>query len=402
MMVVSRHKLSRVKYKNMTNSYISQNWGYLLIGQVSKNLIHILEGEEALDIYSGNRQLQERAKDLIFTLSGEESCLFYVRRFNIDQHDNRREIWTLTLATDQNHFDFTSRLNQFPQLSQLDKQKTLQLWGTSYQDNSGCLGIYKICLVANQEGGKDAFSVPFYINLFPDQNREIGIPREAFNQIVTQPFWINYVPIETQIQRWKEFFNVEERLVESKQFCVRFSSHNLLNIGDNNRITFTIDENYARGINSNRLSNSLTSEELWQRIYQAQAKGKDITSLKDINQLDQRNSGRKLGRIERIRQDKNDIRIKIQSDLLRRFQEEVSTLEEDELTLSPEAYLIYKDNGSLSQIKRKDKALEKLKNCQTQNINLGNFFFDATQARPIQQEIVLNHDDLLLQNANEG
>ena len=244
----------------MPDNYTPQNWGYLLTGQVSENLIHKLEGEEALNNYGENWQIHERAKDLIFTLLGAESCLFYVRRFNIDQHDNRLEIWTLTLATDQNNFDFTSRLNQFSQLSQSDKQKTLQLWVTAYQNNSGCLGIYRIILVDNKEGQEDAFSVPFYINLVPDTNREIGIPKEAFDRIVTQPFCRDYVPSETQRKRWGEFLNVEKRLAESKQFCVRFSSHNFINIGDDNRITFKIDENFAFGINSNHLSNSLTSE----------------------------------------------------------------------------------------------------------------------------------------------
>ena len=115
-----------------------------------------------------------------------------------------------------------------------------------------------------------------------------------------------------------------------------------------------------------------------------------------------KNSGRNLGKIERIRQDQKDIRVEIQSDLLRRLQEEVTTIEEDELTLPPEAYLLYKNVGSLAQIEWKKVALTELERGQTHNINLGKFFFDATQARPIQQETVLNHDDLLLNNANDG
>ncbi|MFO0142284.1 MAG: hypothetical protein ACK513_12940, partial [Aphanizomenon sp.] len=79
----------------MPNNYTPQTWGYLLTGTVSERLIRTLEGQEALSNYSENWQIHERARDLIFTLLGVESCLFYVRRFNIDQHDNRLEIWTL-------------------------------------------------------------------------------------------------------------------------------------------------------------------------------------------------------------------------------------------------------------------------------------------------------------------
>ena len=269
----------------MPNNYTPQTWGYLLTGTVSERLIRTLEGQEALSNYSENWQIHERARDLIFTLLGVESCLFYVRRFNIDQHDNRLEIWTLTLATDQNHFDFTSRLNQFPQFLQSDTPKTLQLRSTAYRNNSGCLGIYEILLLDSELGKEDAFSRPFNIHLVPDINQEIGIPREAFEIITSQPLRLRreFVPTETQRKRWGEFLNVEKRLAESKQFCVRFSSHNLLNIGDDNRITFKIDENFAFGINSNRLSNSLTSEELWERIQQA--KYQNIELIINTNQF---------------------------------------------------------------------------------------------------------------------
>jgi superfamily I DNA and/or RNA helicase len=378
----------------MPNNYIPQTWGYLLTGTVSERLIRTLEGQEALNNYSENWQIHERARDLIFTLLGVESCLFYVRRFNIDQHDNKLEIWTLTLATDQNHFDFTSRLNQFPQLLQSDTPKTLQLRSTAYRNNSGCLGIYEILLLDSELGKEDAFSLPFNIHLVPDRNQEIGIPREAFEIITSQPLRRDFVPTETQIKRWGEFLNVEKRLAESKQFCVRFSSHNLLNIvDDNNRITFIIDENFARGINSNRLSNSLTSEELWERIQQAQ--GQDIQLIININQFHQNNSGIELGKIEKIRQEQKNIRIEIKSDIFRRIRE-------DELTLPAEGYLRYKNIGSLAQIRWKIAALTELEKGQTHNINLGKFFFDATQARPIEKEIVLNHDNLLLNNANDG
>ncbi|TAF05247.1 MAG: hypothetical protein EAZ77_14415 [Nostocales cyanobacterium] len=119
----------------MINNNTPQTWGYFLTGQVSERLIRTLEGEEALNNYTENWQIHERAKDLIFTLLGVQPCLFYVRRFNIDQHNNQREIWTLTLASDGKNFDFIHRLNQFDNFLNSEKQKTLQLWVTAYQNN---------------------------------------------------------------------------------------------------------------------------------------------------------------------------------------------------------------------------------------------------------------------------
>lgn len=375
----------------MPNNYTPQNWGYLLTGQVSENLIRTLEGQESLNNYSDENQYNtqlirnQRATELILDILGVETLPFYVRRFSSSQ-SAPFENWELTLATDTDDFIFPDKLR--------NRNQTLQLWTSVHTSGRGCLTVRFIRFVDIEEGNIDAFSLPFSINLVPDINQEIGIPREAFDRIVTQPFCTDYVPTETQSRRWHDFLNVETKLVERKQFCVRFSSHDFPEINGANCVIFKIDENCAFGINSSyNRDNRLTEEEIWQRIYQAQ--GEKIELIVDINQLNRRGSGIELGKIKRIRQDQKDIHFEIQSDLLRRLQEE-------EFIIPQEAYLVYKDVGSIQQIKLKIQALRELNLNHTQNINLGKFFFDATQARPIQQEIVLNHDDLLLQSANEG
>ncbi|WP_041233044.1 hypothetical protein [Cylindrospermum stagnale] len=59
----------------MPNNDTPQDWGYLLTGRVSENLIRRLEGEEALNNYSQNWQLHERANELILALLGVDNAL---------------------------------------------------------------------------------------------------------------------------------------------------------------------------------------------------------------------------------------------------------------------------------------------------------------------------------------
>ncbi|MDP5018142.1 MAG: AAA domain-containing protein, partial [Dolichospermum sp.] len=70
--------------------------------------------------------------------------------------------------------------------------------------------------------------------------------------------------------------------------------------------------------------------------------------------------------------------------------------------LPNQGYLFFDAAGDIKQIERKEKALEQLKQGRTQNPYLGNFLFDASQARPIIKRIKLNSKDLLLSSANAG
>ncbi|MEH2260227.1 AAA domain-containing protein [Nostoc sp.] len=63
-------------------------------------------------------------------------------------------------------------------------------------------------------------------------------------------------------------------------------------------------------------------------------------------------------------------------------------------------FLFFEAVGDIQQIRRKKAALTQLKQGHTQNPYLGNFLFDASQARPIQKTVELRPEDLLLSSAN--
>nr|WP_230966797.1 AAA domain-containing protein [Nostoc commune] len=63
-------------------------------------------------------------------------------------------------------------------------------------------------------------------------------------------------------------------------------------------------------------------------------------------------------------------------------------------------FLFFEAVGDIEQIRHKKEALRQLKQERTQNRYLGNFLFDASQARTIQKTVELRPEDLLLSSAN--
>ena len=64
-------------------------------------------------------------------------------------------------------------------------------------------------------------------------------------------------------------------------------------------------------------------------------------------------------------------------------------------------FLSFEAAGDLTQIKRQKKALDDLQMGIAQNPYVGEFFFDASKARPLQTTVKLKPEDLLLSGAND-
>jgi hypothetical protein len=207
------------------------DWGYRCRRYVCDKWIKDIEGSDALDSYpESGRERYERADALLAEIIGAKPCLFYVRRQPQSLKEPEYEIWEMTIATDHNGFQLPSKL--------LERQKTLQLWANVRKDGNECIWLRGINLVDLEQGEGDAFSSPSFINLVPNAQQRIGIPQEAFTQIMTMPICGSYVPTKEQIKRWGEYLEIEKRTAEKKQFCVPFVNHNHSNVVE--FITFTI------------------------------------------------------------------------------------------------------------------------------------------------------------------
>ncbi len=360
-----------------TSNSASTNWGYKYIAAARDHLIRQIEGSNALNAYPQFRDRDTRADELISELLGSEPCLFYIRRQR-EARNPEYEIWELIIATDRDNFKLPTKLQE--------RQQTLQFWASVRKDGTDFLELTKINLVDLEQGQIDAFSSAWLIRLLPYVVQDIGIPQEAFAQIATMPVCGAHVPTTEQIRVWGQYLGIQRRTAEKRQFCVPFVSHNYP--VSRQRITFTLNVDLA----TSNGSVSLTPEEFWQRA--GWARNGFVKLFENSAELANRRQGQELGDIETVEKSNNQIKIQLNSNL-------VDSLSSSNLELPTTGFLFFEDVGSLAQISWQEQALGNLREGHTQNLYLGEFFFDAAKARPIPATSPLSKTDLLLSEANE-
>ncbi|MEC4811758.1 MAG: AAA domain-containing protein [Scytonema sp. PMC 1069.18] len=196
------------------------------------------------------------------------------------------------------------------------------------------------------------------------------------------------VPTQQQLQVWNTFLDIEERIAKSRQFCVKFQSHNY---GANTRrVSFEIDVNTATldGFSEN----SLAQEDFWQRLKKAQ--NEDIVLFDSSPQyIRNKREGEKLGAIAEINSENNKICIRLDSDIVER-------MNRGRYQLPRQGFLYFEAAGDIHQINQKKKALENLRQGHSHNPYLSKFLFNASCARHPSKVIKLQPHDLLKRDAN--
>lgn len=193
------------------------------------------------------------------------------------------------------------------------------------------------------------------------------------------------LPTEDNLRIWQVFLQIEEKIAQARQFCVPFFSHNGFGI----RISFEIDVTSATLDGSDE--NSLVVENFWERVKRARNEEVKLFEITPTGQ-NWRNS-RQLGTIEEVVVNSGIIRVRLERDL-------AEYIAAGRYQLPATGFLFFEAVGDIQQIQRKKAALTQLKQGRTQNPYLGNFLFDASQARPIQKTVELRPEDLLLSSAN--
>ncbi|MUG97172.1 AAA family ATPase [Scytonema sp. UIC 10036] len=196
-----------------------------------------------------------------------------------------------------------------------------------------------------------------------------------------------FVPTTKQLQVWNTFLEIEERIAQSRQFCVPFHNHNYG--GDTRRVTFTIDAEAATldGASANKLDEN----DFWQRA--KKARNEEVMLFDSSPQYSNKRDGEKLGIIADVDFEESKIRIRLDSDLVER-------LNRGRYNLPRKGFLYFEAAGDIHQINQKKKALDNLRQGRSQNLLLGNFFFDVTKAKRPSKIIKLQHQDLLKRDAN--
>ncbi|WP_066384343.1 AAA domain-containing protein [Anabaena sp. CA = ATCC 33047] len=356
----------------------SEDWGYNLLGSAIDRLIRELEGQTVLEAYSEFQQRRGRANELMKELFGQKPCLFYVRRKGQGKQDGE-EIWELTIATDRDDALLPSRLENLG--------KTLGLRAAVEQNGYGGLQILSTRLLETKSGYGDGYALPCLLRLLPNYKYQINIPSAALNRIAKMPIYGDHLPTEEQIKAWKAFLQIEKKIAQARQFCVFFSGHNY---GSATR-TISFDINVDSATVDGAEENSLDAEDFWQRV--RRAKNEDIRLFETVPDRKNWRDSRQLGLIEGFDSQKCSIRVKLERELAEQMADGV-------YQLPSQGFLYFQAAGDIQQIRRKEKALEDLNQGRTQNPYLGNFLFDASQARPIQNIVQLQPEDLLLSSAN--
>lgn len=350
----------------------SSDWGYRFVGNAIDNFIRDVESQAALEEYPDFQDRRNRAEQLVLDLVGEEPRLFYVRRKGPGQEPGE-EKWELIIATDQDDVELPAMLEE--------RGKTLILVAAVNENGNGGLRLLSARLAPKDRGQVNGFAVPTRIRLLSDHRHRIGVPQSVLDRIAEMPTPGDCVPTEDQLQAWEAFLNIEERIARARQFCVPFVSHNY---GEATRnITFLIDANSATIDGS--VENSLNVDDFWQR-----AKGARNEKVK----LDG-DQGRELGSIEAVNLEHGRITVRLESEVF-------DLIAEGTYRLPNTGALSFEAVGAIVEIKRKKKALEDLKHGHAQNPYLGQFLFDASQARLPQETVQLQQQDLLLKSANDG
>ncbi len=339
-------------------------------------MISNFEGQAVVELYPDFWQRRERANELIFDLLGQEPRLVYVRRKGAGR-DPGEEIWDLTIATDQDDFQLPARLEKLEQ--------TLGFRAVVQQNGRGGLKVLSARLLQLSQGNADGYAVPYRLRLRPNHQYHIDIPLTALAQMAAMPVCGDHLPTEDYLRLWEVFLQIEEKIAKARQFCVPFFSHN----GFGRRISFEIDVTSATLDGSDE--NSLAVENFWERVKRAKNEEVKLFETTPIGQ-NCRNS-RLLGTIEEVVPNSCIIRVRLERDL-------ADYMVAGRYQLPATGFLFFEAVGDIQQIKRKKEALAQLKQGRTQNPYLGNFLFDASQARPIQKTVELRPEDLLLSSAN--
>jgi len=366
--------------KSLKMATKSEDWGYAFVGSTVDNLIRNLEGEAAVESYPEFLQRREHANKLMSECVGQKPCLFYVRRKGIGKEPGE-EIWELTIATDRDNFPLPTRLEKLG--------KTLNLLVAVSQDGNGGLRLLSVKLLQLARGHADSYTAPCCLRLLPNHRHHIGIPPAALARMADLPVCGDHVPTEDQLKAWKAFLQIEENIAKARQFCVPFSNHNY---GSGTRwIAFEVD--VASATLDGSSENSLECENFWERA--KRAKNEEVKLFESASTVRNWRSGRPLGSIDEVDPNRCTITVRLERDL-------AENMAVGRYQLPVTGFLFFEAAGDIQQIRRKKEALEQLKQGYTQNPYLGNFLFNASQARPIQKTIELQPEDLLLSSANLG
>jgi DNA polymerase III delta prime subunit len=184
--------------------------------------------------------------------------------------------------------------------------------------------------------------------------------------------------------------------IKKRQYLVRYTRHGYSEEASNSRVKFFLDKDDIRNSALEPIAYK-DFRELARKSRKGNEKLKIFPTLPDLS--------KEPGRHDR---DKNIIGAVVGFDAERGILEiELDSKKADRpkngtYKLPPDGYLFFEAGGDIAQIDSQQRALDILKQGRATNPRLGDFFFDARKARPIEAIKKLSPADLLLGTCNNG
>ncbi len=367
-------------------------WVYQLWKESAERLLNELGDVEGKHLIAQekadrkNQRLERRvldyASNLLFDLVGRKACLWYVRRLRVNERFPDEEVWELMLASDGPNFP----------LMLAERKKTLRLECRVHHEGKGTLKISALSLQNEDRGVENLVSLPALVRLAPSVPGYTGVSPHFIEQIQSLPIKSADEVNVDQLQGWQAFLEFQNDQIKKRQYWAGYSRHNYREGAS--RVSFFLNKDTRNG----------AQEPIEYKEFQELARRSRTEWLKLFETLPDPHKARKkwerrdkdvIGSVEYFQVEPPRLEVKLDQRVAERLRR--GTYE-----LPVEGFLHYEAGGDMSQTERHQEALSILKQGRATNPLLGDFFFDATRARPLEAVQQLQPADLLSGTCNNG
>ena len=370
----------------------SEAWPFQLWDEPARRLLSELgdpEGKRLATIWSADRRNQklkrlmlDKAASLLHEMFGEKACRWQVRRLRINEKEqySDEEVWELMLALNSPNFP--------PIL--VERKKTLCLECKVLRDGKGSLKISKISVLGRDKGAENLATLPILVRLTTFVREYPGISPEIMQKIQDLPIKSAEELDVDQLQGWQVLLEFESEQIKKRQYWVGYNMHTYSEGAS--KVIFFLDKDNTR----NSTQELIAYEEF--RVLAGNSRKellKIFATLPSMNKARKRQSKDVVGSLESFNAERGTFEIKLEQKMKAR-------LRDGGYALPKEGYLYFEAGGDVAQNDQHQKALDILKQGRATNPLLGDFFFDARKARPIEAVQLLQSGDLLSGTCNRG
>jgi tRNA A-37 threonylcarbamoyl transferase component Bud32 len=365
-------------------------WAYVLWNESAQSLLLQLGGAEGKSLVAQSkadrwnmklkRQMRDSASNLLFELAGRKACRWFVRRLRVIENEQYpdEELWELILAIDGPNFP--SILSE--------RNKTLRLECKILRDGNGKLRVSKVSVLDKVKGVENLVALPALVRLAPSVPGYQGISAEFIEHMQALPIKSADELNEDQLKGWQDWLDFQREHIKRRQYWVGYNRYTYRD-GAAKLTFFLVKEETLNGAQERILY-----KEFQELVRKSRKETLKIFTTLPATRKPRRSNDRVIGSIERFHPEIGTLEVKLEQKMATRIR--------NGYVLPQEGYLYFEAGGDIAQLERYEEALDTLQQGRATNPSLGDFFFDARKARPIEAIQRLLPADLLSGTCNSG